>query len=236
MWQLVEAIRGLGDAARAFDVPVVSGNVSLYNETKGKGILPTPQIAMVGLIEDASKSVTIDFKNPGDRIFVLNAADDKDLGGSEYMATFAGVEKGAPPVLNYDLEILTGQVIRQLIDERLLRSCHDISSGGLAVALAECCFGPVSNVGAILKVEQHHGRRDSLLFAESGARYIVSCAPEDQEAVRQHIEKAGLVVSLSGTVGGDTLTIDGAASIAIEGAFGQWSRGLEEKVFSESKS
>lgn len=226
MWQISEAIRGISESARAFDVPVVSGNVSLYNETKGKAILPTPLLAVVGLIGDAAKCVGIHFKDEGDIVLVLGKTNPKDLGGSEFMAQYANVEKGTLPDLNYDLEIKTADTVRALIDKGLLRSCHDVSSGGLAIALAECCFGVYGRRGASLKLSDEQGRKDGLLFAETGARYILSCSAGNESKVRKAIEAAGLTVSAAGSVGGAAVEIKSIAKIDLEKGYAAWSQGL----------
>lgn len=236
MWQFAEAVKGLGDAARAFGVPVVSGNVSLYNETKGKAIYPTPQIAMVGLIEDASLAVDTGFMKAGDVIFVIGETREEDLGGTEYVAIVAGIEKGRLPNLNYDLEISTGDVVRELVQQELLISCHDVSTGGLAVALAECCFSRHGLIGASLAVEEYEGRTDALLFAETGARYIISCEAENADQVRSHIEGAGLTVGLSGVVGGDQIVIKEIAGVSLAAAYEEWNTGLEREIFQAQSS
>jgi phosphoribosylformylglycinamidine synthase II len=228
MWQIAEAIRGLGDAARALSIPIVSGNVSLNNETKGKSILPTPMIAMVGLMKDASKAVTVHFKNEDDAILVVGLTEGEDLGGSEYFAQVAGVEKGALPVLDYETEVLTNKVICELIDARLLQSCHDVSGGGLAVALAESCFGPQKQFGASLDVEDYEGRKDGLLFAETGARYIISCDPKNLAKIKKKFSDAGIGFSASGQVT-KALTIEVKEYASIDGADAVkgWERGLD---------
>jgi phosphoribosylformylglycinamidine synthase len=230
MWQIAESIKGLGEAARAFGVPVVSGNVSLYNETKGKAVLPTPMLAVVGLIGDVSKCVTAHFQKAGDRILLVGATNEKELGGSEYLVFLAGVEKGVLPELYYDLEIRTADAVRDLIDRRLLNSCHDLSSGGLAVALSESCITPYSALGAALQVESYEGRGDSLLFAESGARYLISCEPAKEDEIRNTLQAHNLQVTLSGTVGGNCIEIGDVARINLEKACDTWRNGLTSLV------
>lgn len=230
MWQIAESIRGLGEAARAFTVPVVSGNVSLYNETKGKPVLPTPVIAMVGLIKDASRCVGAHFQQAGDRILLIGETSEEDLGGTEYMAYYAELDKGRLPMLDYDREIATAEVIRELIDKRLLLSCHDLSVGGLAMAFAESCFGPYSFQGAELEIEHYEGRKDALLFAETGARYLISCRPGDEKKVREAVLKKKLVVSATGVVGGTNLDIKGVARLEAAHAYEAWRDGLKPFV------
>ena len=229
MWQSAEGIRGLGDAARALHIPIVSGNVSLNNETKGKSILPTPTIAMVGLMADASKAVTINFKSAGDVIFVVGATDSDDLGGSEYLAHRAGVEKGALPVLDYDLEIKTSKCIVKLISDRTLKSCHDVSGGGIAVALAECCLGEQDQFGAVISPIDFEGRADGFLFAETGARYIISCDAKHADKVEKQLTDAGLALSAKGqvTVAG-TIEIKDFAKLSTSTLYERWRTGLNE--------
>jgi phosphoribosylformylglycinamidine synthase len=202
--------------------------VSLNNETKGKAILPTPMIAMVGLIEDASKAVTIHFKHDNDAVLVIGATDGEDLGGSEYLAQIAGIEKGALPVLDYDTELATSKFIRACIQDGLLSSCHDISGGGLAIALAESCFGPQKQFGVSLQVESYEGRKDGLLFAETGARYLVSCKQQHLAAVKERCQQAGIELTATGTVTKNlTIEVQGYASLDGADALQRWERGLD---------
>lgn len=231
MWQLAEAIRGLGESARAFSLPIVSGNVSLYNETKGRSILPTPLLAVVGLMPDASKAVGAHFCKAGDQIVVLGECDPLEIGGSAYLAEFASIERGALPTLDYDLEMKTAACVRQLIRDGLLRSAHDVSSGGLAVALVECCVGDYAELGATITPATEVarvGRVDGILFAESGARYILSCPPDSTEQVRAAVHKAGIAISFEGQVGGALIGIGDLASIGLSEACAVYRNGLAE--------
>ncbi|NDC37074.1 MAG: phosphoribosylformylglycinamidine synthase subunit PurL [Proteobacteria bacterium] len=226
MWQIAESIRGLAEACRAFEVPIVSGNVSLYNETRGKSVLPTPLLAVVGLLEDVSKAVGAHFKKPNDTILLLGTTNATELGGSEYLSAIARVERGALPRLDYDLEIKHANFVRCLIDRGLLRSAHDLSSGGLAIALAEGCLNPYDAFGARITVLEHTGRADGLLFAETGARYLVSCDPKHEEEIRNLAYSAGVPISAYGQVGGETITIEGYASVSLPDAYERWQNGL----------
>jgi phosphoribosylformylglycinamidine synthase II len=207
MWQIAESIRGLNEASRALGVPVVSGNVSLYNENKGVGILPTPMIAMVGLMPDASRAIGAQFVADGDVVFVVGECFE-EFGGSEYLASLAGIEKGALPALDYDLEKRTADFVRRMISSGTLRSCHDISQGGLAIALTECCLGVYGARGVTLAVTapalvrggEESRRKDALLFSETGARYIVSVSPQDDTAFRRELAVHGLSITLAGQV------------------------------------
>jgi phosphoribosylformylglycinamidine synthase len=229
MWQIAHSIKGLGEAARAFSIPVVSGNVSLYNQTHGQGIQPTPLLALVGLLEDVSCAVPSQFQRDGDTIFLIGETKSDDLGGSAYLAEIHGIERGKLPSLDYVLEQKTCDTIRALSKKRLLQSCHDLSQGGLAVALAEACFNDyTAPKGAILRLVSRPPRGDVTLFSESGARFIISCAPEKTEDVRKVITSAGLVISGEGCVGGASITIEDVATLSTADAFQKWFGGLDE--------
>jgi len=241
MWQIAEGIRGIGESARAMGIPVVSGNVSLYNETKGKAILPTPMIAMVGLIKDASKCIGIHFDAEGDVILLIGANRANELGGSEYLAQELKIEKGHLPLVDYDNEIVVANLIRSLIDKRLLKSCHDVSSGGLAVALAESCFRSAGPVGAVIsKTENKESGEnkemlpEDLLFSESGARYLVSCETKNSAKIRALAEKHGIEISFEGSVGGSKIEVADCAAIPLEEAMSLWKKGLNELFYQES--
>jgi len=227
MWQIAESIKGLGEAARAFEIPVISGNVSLYNETNGVGIQPTPLLALVGLIEDVSRSVPSHFQDNGDVILLIGTTNESELGGSAYLSELHAIERGALPQLNYTLERSTCQAITTLISQGVLKSCHDLSQGGLGVALAECCFRDYDEpCGARIRVTQQVMRPDAFLFAETGARFIVSCAPEKLSEVRQSCLELGLTITAEGAVGGTTIAVDGIAELDAHTAFKAWFGGL----------
>src|SRR6185436_16586462 len=173
MGQLVLAIHGIGDACRALEAPITGGNVSLYNETDGKAIHPTPIIGVVGLIEDARKVLRRGFRRAGARVLLLGATHD-DVGGSEYLRVIHGRLAGRPPKLDLDGEKRLHALMGEAAAAGLLESAHDLSDGGLAVALAECCFaGEEPGLGATLDLPT--GLRDDvLLFAETGARMVVT--------------------------------------------------------------
>jgi len=233
MWQIANSIGGLGEAARAFDVPVVSGNVSLYNQTQGQGIQPTPTLAVVGLLDDASLAVSAGFKNDGDVVLLIGETRDSEIGGSSYLAEAHGIERGALPELNYELEKRSCDTIRKLIAKRLIRSCHDLSQGGLGVALAECCFSDYSAPkGVSLKLTHDTARRDLALFAESGARFIVSCDKSSLAAIKDLLKTESVAISGEGVVGGSTISVTGVASIQADAAYKAWFGGLDH-IFEE---
>ncbi|MEC4670310.1 MAG: phosphoribosylformylglycinamidine synthase subunit PurL, partial [Nitrospirota bacterium] len=169
MWQFVLTIEGLADACQAFNIPVVSGNVSFYNETNGLSIYPTPIVGMVGLIDPANSVTTQGFKNPGDRVIVLGETKE-DLGGTEYLKVVHSREQGSPPWINLETEKLLQACVLSLIREGLVQSAHDCSEGGLAVTLAESCLSPSPGqdrpLGVRVQLSQNGLRRDALLFGE----------------------------------------------------------------------
>jgi phosphoribosylformylglycinamidine synthase len=233
MWQIAGSIAGLGEAARAFDIPVVSGNVSLYNQTQGQGIQPTPTLAVVGLLEDASLAVSSGFKGADDVVLVIGETKSSDLGGSAYLAEIHGIERGALPELNYEREKRSCDAVRELIAARLLCSCHDVSQGGLAVALAECCFSDYSApLGAQVKLTDNSLRGDVALFSESGARFVISCSASNADRVKSILSKHAIAVAGEGRVGGDTITVSNVAQITAKDAFSAWFNGLDQ-IFSE---
>ena len=229
MWQIAHCIKGLGEAARAFSVPVVSGNVSLYNQTQGQGIQPTPLLAVVGLMNNVHLAVPSHFRRSGDVVFLIGQTDPSEIGGSAYLSTVHNQDRGALPKLDYALEQKTCDFIRELVSTQLLISCHDLSEGGLGIALAESCFRDYEvPLGASLTPFLKNARPDGLLFSESGARFLVSCAPDKAATVRQLIRDAGLSIGGEGSVGGSSITVEGIASIDVTTAFQAWRSGLEE--------
>jgi phosphoribosylformylglycinamidine synthase len=181
MWSFSEVVDGMKEACEAFETPIVSGNVSFYNETEGRGILPTPTIGMVGLIEDARKIITQGFKNEGDLIALLGETKN-DLAASEYEQTILGlttdelIENGEVPALDLDLERRVQETCLGLADRFLINSAHDCSDGGLAVALAESCFSSLNRAatGAEIYLRDENLDAATHLFSESPSRIIIS--------------------------------------------------------------
>jgi phosphoribosylformylglycinamidine synthase len=230
MWAFSETIDGMAEACRAFDTPVISGNVSFYNETEGRGILPTPVIGMVGLVEEVSRIIQPGFKAEGDLIALLGETHD-DLSISEYAATVWGYtteemsERGRVPALSLEREKSVQETCLRAADEGLLRSAHDCSDGGLAVALAESCFSSLNraSVGAeiALDAEKADGRSSSreraavALFCESPSRIVVSFAESAAARVREIAAELNCPFALLGRVAGAQLVVkvDGADEI-----------------------
>ncbi|MCD9186074.1 MAG: phosphoribosylformylglycinamidine synthase subunit PurL [Pyrinomonadaceae bacterium] len=187
-----EVIDGISEACRAFETPIISGNVSFYNETDGKGILPTPTIGMVGLIEDTRKIITQGFKKEGDIIAILGETKD-DLAASEYAQTILGlttdelIENGIVPEIDLDLEVKVQTACLKLADNLLINSAHDASDGGLAVAVAEQCFSSLNNQanGAEIELSNSDLAAESLLFGETPSRIIVTFSAENLEKIKE---------------------------------------------------
>ena len=211
MGQFVGAIKGMAAAAKTLDFPVVSGNVSLYNETEGKAILPTPVIGGVGLLKDHTKMATLAFKADGEIILLLGETKGW-VGQSIYLREIQGREEGAPPPVDLDVEARNGALVLDLIDKGLVTSCHDLSDGGLAVGLAEMAMA--GGVGATV-----HGSKDDVpahafFFGEDQARYVVTSTQAD--AVMHLAEQAGVPAEVIGRTGGDALTLAPEDTISLE--------------------
>jgi phosphoribosylformylglycinamidine synthase len=231
MWQLAEAIRGIGDACRALDVPVVSGNVSLYNETDGKAIQPTPAVAVVGLVEDVARTTVAWFRQAGDRLALLGDPwhGAPELGGSELAAT-AGLVRGRPPKLDLDREKRVQTACRSLVRAGLVRSAHDCSDGGLAVALAECCMmgPPEQRLGAKVQLPAIDGRADLALFSEEPSRLVVSFPQQHVKELLAMTLAAGVPVLMLGEVGGDELEIVGHCRVPVSALSEAWRAGISD--------
>ena len=207
MWQFVMAIEGMKDACEHFKIPIVSGNVSFYNETNGLSIYPTPMLGMVGLIESADKTMTQWFREDGDDIILLGTTRE-DLGGSEYLKVQHSREQGSPPYLNLDTEQAVQACVLQLIRTGLIQSAHDCSDGGVAVALAESCMsGPDQARGAVVRLTPGRQRIDSILFGESQSRIVLSAKPAQRQAILEQAQRLGVPAAVVGAVGGAALVI-----------------------------
>ncbi len=203
MAQLVEAIEGMGEACRFFDTPITGGNVSLYNETLGEPIDPTPVVGVVGLLK-TGEPLTIDFKRAGRAVVLLGGlgdCDDVRFGGTEYAKAVLGRAWGLPPALDMDYEKRVQAAMRAVAEAGLADSAHDLSDGGLAVALAESSFGP-AGVGAEIELESHL-RPELLLFHEGPSRILISTSDPDAVAAlaREHgVEATRLGATIAGRV------------------------------------
>ena len=211
MGQFEAAVRGLADACRALSVPVVSGNVSFYNETDGRPILPTPTIGMVGLLNDVSRHVRLPFRREGDVVALLGESRD-ELGASEFLRTVYGRDEGPCPEVDLDAERRLVDLLVRLADERLLGSAHDVSDGGLAVALAESAM--TGGLGAAVTLVAGV-RPSALLFGETTGRVVVTFPAEHEHRISGAAAELGVRSARIGTVGGARLTIslDGRAVV-----------------------
>jgi len=220
MWQFARAVEGIGAACRALGVPITGGNVSLYNETDGRAIYPTPVIGVVGLLEHADRVVSRRFQRSGD-VIVLLGVDRGELGGSEYLAVVHRLVRGLPPSLDLEAERALQALLGDLADARLLASAHDCSDGGLAVTLAECCFD-TAGIGAEIAVDaaglspEIAINRAAALFGESATRVIVSTAADVATEVLERAAAAGVPARVVGRTGGNVLRIAVAGHIAVD--------------------
>jgi phosphoribosylformylglycinamidine synthase len=207
MWQFVLAIEGIKDACGQLKIPIVSGNVSFYNETNGLSIYPTPMLGMVGLIEQADHAMTQWFKQESDDIILLGSSRE-DLGGSEYVKVIHSREQGSPPLLNVETEKALQACVLTLIRNGLVKSAHDCSDGGLAVTLAEGCMsGPDHALGAVVRLTPGRLRKDAVLFGESQSRVVISARQADRQAILDQATGLGVPAEVIGMVKGDRLVI-----------------------------
>jgi phosphoribosylformylglycinamidine synthase len=210
MWQFVRAVEGLGDACRALDIPITGGNVSLYNETDGRAVLPTPVLGIVGLVERADRLARRTFQDAGDAVVLLGESR-AELGGSEYLYSVHGLTRGLPPALDLAREAALQRLLVDGIAAALIRSAHDCAEGGLAVTLAECCFDTAFGVRVDVPTVPSDGAQAiadvSTLFGESASRAVVSVAEADVAALLALAAAAGVPARRIGTVGGERIQI-----------------------------
>ncbi|MEE9376098.1 MAG: AIR synthase-related protein, partial [Rhizobiaceae bacterium] len=211
MGQLVCAIRGLGEACLALDMPIVSGNVSLYNETNGEAILPTPTIGGVGLIDDYQKMCRIGTADSGDILFLVGT-EATHLSCSIYQREILDDESGPAPSVDLLMEKARGQFVLAAIRGGYASACHDISDGGLAVALAEMCMA--SGLGAACEIDITYPH--AALFGEDQARYIVAVDEEWADLFSSNSEGSGVSFARIGKVEGDRLLINDLVNISIK--------------------
>ncbi len=226
MWQFKQAIDGMSKACLKLNTPVVSGNVSFYNETEDKAIYPTPTIGMIGLIDDVSKLTTQWFKDEGDLIVLLGETKE-ELGGSEYLAQIHGQTRGKPPELDLNTESNLIQALLEVSNEGIINSAHDISEGGLGVALAESCFAPNGPVGIRINLCSDI-RKDSLLFSESQSRVIISLKQNNLIEFEDIIAKWRVPMEIIGKVEGTKFLIENLIDIPINEAYNAWNSGFED--------
>ncbi|MBA7535458.1 Phosphoribosylformylglycinamidine synthase subunit PurL [subsurface metagenome] len=211
-WQLKESIKGISEACRVLETPVISGNVSLNNENKGEAIYPTPIIGMAGIIEDCDQFCTMSFKNEGDLI-VLIGENREEMGGSEYLKLFHNLEKGLPPQIDLSSEKSVQDACRESIQAGIVSSAHDCSDGGLAVTLVECCI--TGRIGAKVTLKEKI-RNDALLFGETQSRIIVSISSQNLSLLGEIVNKYKVPFKVLGKVEGDRLQIKDLIDLKVE--------------------
>ncbi len=214
-WTFSQAIEGMGEACKFLNTPVTGGNVSFYNESPDSTVYPTPVIGMVGLIKDLSKTVTSEFKDPGDLIYLLGE-DFEEVGGSEYLKTIFNLVEGNAPNLDLEREGNLQNALLAAIENGLIASAHDISEGGIAAALAECCVANRESLkGASVRIPIKT-RADFSLFSESQSRVIVSIAPKNKEAFEKLISGGNVPLTFLGQVTEKNLTVNNLMNIDSE--------------------
>ena len=228
-YQLDRAVRGMAAACRALGTPVVSGNVSLYNESAGQAVPPTPTVGAVGLLEDAGTALTMAW--PDGAALYLLGPDRATLGASEYLATVHGRTAGAPPSLDLDLEARLQRCLAAAHAAGLLRATHDTSEGGLAVALAECAI--VGGRGATVRLDAlvaaNNGRLDRALFGEAASRVVVAVRSEDTERLVTLAREHAVPLHSLGTAGGEALAIEGILEAPVAELRAAWEGGLTSR-------
>ena len=236
MWQFARAVEGIGAACRALGVPITGGNVSLYNETDGRAIYPTPVIGVVGLLEHADRVVCRRIQGPGDIVILLGEGRG-ELGGTEYLKLAYDVVRGLPPALDLDAERALQALVVALADGRLIRSAHDCADGGIAVTLAECCFD-TGGVGIEASIDEVEVGRDAglnraaALFGESASRVVVSVASDRADEVLSRAAALSVPARIIGRTGGTALRIEvdrkTAIDVSVEAAERVWSTAVDK--------
>ena len=205
-YQFVHAVKGMGDACRKFDTPVTGGNVSFYNQGPEGPVFPTPTIGMVGLVEDLSKKMTLNFKEEGNLIYLLGISRN-DISSSQYLCKVCGINYSPAPYFNLEEEYHLQETIKKLIHNGAILSAHDVSEGGLFTALLESCF--TNGFGFAINITADDIRKDAFLFGESQSRVIVSVNPENVSSFEDFLKTENLPHSLLGNVAEEDVTING---------------------------
>ncbi|MGD0353255.1 MAG: phosphoribosylformylglycinamidine synthase subunit PurL [Dehalococcoidia bacterium] len=226
-YQLKECIAGMARACRELKIPVISGNVSLYNETRGEAVYPTPVVGMVGLIEDVAKHCTSGFKNEGDLVFLLGEGNtvDGSIGSSEYLELTHGMIKGNPHI-DLEMEKRLQRCCLQAIRRGFINSAHDCSEGGLAVTLAESCLA--NGLGFISSEWDIEGRLDAALFGEAQSRIVVSIAPKSSWKLQKLADHYRIAATKLGVVGGKRFILKGYTDLSLKEIGEAWWGGLEK--------
>jgi len=225
-WGFRKCCEGIADACKALETPVVSGNVSFYNENPKGTVDPTPAIGMVGVVEDVNKVVTQEFKDEGDSIILLGETKE-EIGGSEYLKVIHNLKKGDAPSLELEKEKAVQKVVLAAIKQGLVKSAHDCSEGGIAVALAESCVE--KEIGAKIKLEENV-RKDALLFGESQSRVILSCSKDNVDKISALCKIDDVKMQEIGEVTGDKLAINELIDMDVKKIADTWKGAIGEIV------
>ncbi len=221
-FQLEECVKGMAAASAAFGAPIISGNVSLYNETRGQGIYPTPIIGALGLLDDVTAHAAMAFRHEGDAVVLLGAGNvaspTASLSGSEYLQVFHDLVAGQPGI-DLELEAAVQKCCRSAVREGLLKSAHDCSDGGLAVAIAESCIA--GGVGVTID-SALSGRWDAALFGESQSRIVATVSQSQLPDLLRLCGDLGCPASAVGTVGGDSIRVGGVLDVSVADAAAAW--------------
>jgi phosphoribosylformylglycinamidine synthase len=240
MWQFSEVIDGLAEACNALGTPITGGNVSLYNETLGEGIYPTPVVGVVGIIDDIRRTTTTMFRAPSNEILLLRPAkartyEERQFGSSEYAKEVAGSLWGGPPILELQAEASLHKCLLDLIGKGLLQSAHDCSDGGLAVAAAESCFG--REIGAELRLPEGSEPLEIALFGEEASRVLLSCVPGDRQTIQEIAVQHSIEADFLGRTGGEKLVIRRGPADVISAYVSDlknvWAHALESALHSD---
>jgi phosphoribosylformylglycinamidine synthase len=203
-YQFVKAVEGMGAACKKFNTPVTGGNVSFYNQNPEGPVYPTPTIGMVGVLDDFNNRMTLDFKNAGD-IIVLIGTQKNDIGSSEYLHKIKGVEFSSAPEFDVDEEYAVQKFLASIIKEKIIVSAHDLSEGGLIVALFESAFN--NNLGFDINVEVNT-RNDAFWFGEAQSRVVVSCSNKQLDELKHRAASSGIDICVLGKITGGDITIN----------------------------
>ncbi len=234
MWEFVRAIDGIAEACRAFGAPIVSGNVSLYNETGDVSVKPTPSVGVVGVIEDVHRAVGMGFREAGLQVALLGeleGVEGASLAGSVYLADLFEVCAGRPPAIDFERELAVQGTCRRLIASGVVRAAHDLGEGGLVMGLAEMCFGGpgVNPVGVRIEANPL-GRLDQLLFGEDPGRILVAYRPDDGAAVEAEAKANGCPLTVLGMTGGGRLVVGAHLDVSVDALASSWGNGFERAV------
>ena len=223
MGQFVECIRGMGDACSKLNYPVVSGNVSLYNETNGEGIYPTPAIGGVGLIKDLSNVKTLSLKEDGNFLCVVGKTANH-LGSSKYISIIQSKEEGGTPEINLDTELRNGNFVMDAINQKLIASAHDVGEGGILVAISEMCMS--GNLGIIIEIKTNfpHG----YFFAEDQSRYLLEVSPNNYDECQKLANNNDVHFEKIGIVGGDKISIKNIGDQQVSALKRSFETGIEQ--------